>query len=44
MGSHDRAKNDDIVGIPALWVDIDIADPAHAAENLPPDYAAVVLH
>ena len=40
MGSHDRAKNDDIVGIPALWVDIDIADPAHAAENLPPDYAA----
>ena len=37
---HERAKSTDIVAIPALWVDIDIAGDAHAAKSLPPDYAA----
>ena len=38
ISQYERAVNDDIVAIPALWVDIDIADSAHAAQNLPPDY------
>ena len=38
--AHERAKNADIVAIPALWVDIDIAGDAHAAKSLPPDYIA----
>lgn len=38
--AHERAKSTDIVAIPALWVDIDIAGDAHAAKSLPPDYAA----
>ena len=37
---HERAKAADIVAIPALWVDIDIAGEHHAAKALPPDYAA----
>ena len=36
--AHERAKSADIVAIPALWVDIDIAGDAHAAKALPPDY------
>lgn len=36
---YERAKNADIIGIPGLWVDIDIAG-GHAAENLPPNYQA----
>ena len=36
--AHERAKSADIVAIPALWVDIDIAGDAHAAKSLPPDY------
>ena len=35
-----RAKNEDIIAIPALWVDIDIEGAGHAAKNLPPTYAA----
>lgn len=38
LNYYERAKNEDIIGIPALWVDIDIADNTHKAENLPPDY------
>lgn len=36
---YERAKNADIIGLPGLWVDIDIAG-EHAAENLPPNYEA----
>lgn len=33
-----RGKNEDILAVPALWVDIDIADPsAHKQEKLPQD-------
>ena len=38
--AHERAKSADIIAIPALWVDIDIAGDAHAAKSLPPDYTA----
>ncbi|MBF1694901.1 MAG: hypothetical protein HXO82_10795, partial [Selenomonas sp.] len=38
--AYERAKSSDIVSIPGLWVDIDIAGGAHAAKALPPDYAA----
>ena len=38
--AHERAKSADIVAIPGLWVDIDIAGYAHAAKALPPDYIA----
>ena len=38
--AHERAKSADIVAIPGLWVDIDIAGDGHAAKALPPDYAA----
>lgn len=38
--AYERAKSSDIVGIPGLWVDIDIAGGGHAAKALPPDYAA----
>lgn len=39
-GICEQAKNEklsepDIIGIPALWVDVDIYHPAHAAQNLP---------
>lgn len=37
---YERAKSSDIVSIPGLWVDIDIAGDGHAAKALPPDYAA----
>ncbi len=36
-GQYERPKNTDIIGIPALWADIDISDAAHKAANLPPD-------
>ena len=38
--AYERAKSSDIVGIPGLWVDIDIAGGGHAAKSLPTDYAA----
>ena len=38
--AYERAKSSDIVSIPGLWVDIDIAGGAHATKALPPDYAA----
>ena len=39
---YERAKGEDIIGIPALWIDIDIADKAHKAENLPQDYESAI--
>ena len=38
--AYERAKSSDIVAIPVLWVDIDIAGGGHAAKALPPDYTA----
>jgi hypothetical protein len=35
-----RGGSADCISIPALWADIDIAGPGHAATNLPPDRAA----
>lgn len=40
LGDYERAKNEDVSSISALWVDIDIADGSHAAENLPVDVQA----
>ena len=37
LGKWERGGNDDIIGIPAIWVDIDIADKdAHKKKALPP--------
>lgn len=40
LNDYERPKNEDVSGISAFWVDIDIADTAHAADNLPPDVSA----
>ena len=40
LEQFERAKSTDIIGIPGLWIDIDIASDAHAADNLPPDYTS----
>jgi hypothetical protein len=38
LGPHRRAKMSEIVGIPGLWLDIDLFDPdAHKKHNLPAD-------
>jgi hypothetical protein len=34
--SKGRGGTDDIIGIPAIWIDIDIQDEAHQKKNLPP--------
>mgnify|MGYP001177951573 CR=1 FL=1 len=34
-GRDNRCMQKDIVGIPALWLDLDILDPAHKKKNLP---------
>ena len=39
-----RGGNDDVCAIPGLWVDIDIAGPAHKANDLPPNVEAVTQH
>lgn len=39
-----RGGNDDVCAIPGLWVDIDIAAPAHKANDLPPNVEAVTQH
>jgi hypothetical protein len=39
-GPKRRCPVEDIVGVPALWVDIDVAGPAHKKKNLPPDMGA----
>ena len=35
-----RGRAKDVLCLPALWADLDIAGPAHHAANLPPDRAA----
>ncbi|MHC1694079.1 MAG: hypothetical protein AB9835_02130 [Eubacteriales bacterium] len=37
-----RGKYNDVVGIPGLWLDIDIASPQHSSESYPPDYETVM--
>lgn len=41
-GSRERCLANEIVGISGLWADIDIADPHHKKNNLPPDNAAAM--
>lgn len=40
--SQGRGSAATIVGIPSIWADIDISDPVHAKENLPPSIEAVL--
>lgn len=44
-GTHQRAKANEIVAIPGLWTDADIADPGHKKQNLPQsiDHAMALL-
>ena len=44
-GTHQRAKANEIVAIPGLWIDADIADPGHKKQNLPQsiDHALALL-
>ncbi len=42
LGSHRRGKRAEVTLLPALWIDIDIAGPGHAANNLPRDVTEVV--
>lgn len=37
-----RGSNEDVIAIPGLWVDIDIAGPAHKETNLPPDMDSAI--
>ncbi len=34
-----RGSVEDVVALPAMWLDVDLADPAHKQTNLPPDVA-----
>src|SRR5262245_39198710 len=36
FGPHKRCTADQVAGIVGLWVDFDIAGPAHQKQNLPP--------
>ena len=36
FGAARRGSYDDVIAIPGLWIDIDVAGPAHRAANLPP--------
>lgn len=42
LGNYERPKINEISGIGVLWADIDIADTAHAAPNLPPDVSSAI--
>jgi len=35
QAKNEKLSEPDIIGIPALWADVDIFHPAHAAQNLP---------
>ena len=35
-----RVRADRVAGIPGLWADVDVADPAHKKQNLPPSMEA----
>lgn len=36
LGTHRRGGLEDVSRVQALWVDVDVAHPTHAAQNLPP--------
>lgn len=38
-GPKQRAKADQIVAVPAFWLDIDVKGPVHKHDDLPPDFA-----
>lgn len=38
---YQRCKAHEVVGIPGLWLDVDIMDPAHKKANLPEDFRQV---
>jgi len=40
LGSGSRGGDDDCAQFPALWADVDVQGPAHAADDLPPSFAA----
>lgn len=37
LTKYQKGSADDVVQVPALWLDIDFLHPTHAAKNLPPD-------
>ena len=41
-GPNERCKARCTVGIPALWIDLDVAGPAHQKQNLPPTIGAAL--
>lgn len=41
-GPYKRGTRADVCALPGFWVDIDLAGPGHAAEDLPPTLAAAV--
>lgn len=38
LGTHARGAADDIAGIPALWLDLDVAGPGHTTKAYPPSF------
>ncbi|MBP2629863.1 MAG: hypothetical protein H6Q70_491 [Firmicutes bacterium] len=43
LGEYERPKINEISGVSVFWADIDIADNAHAANNLPPDVQSAIM-
>ena len=41
-GEYKRSSKDTVSGIGALWLDVDIAGPAHQKKNLPIDYTEAI--
>lgn len=42
LGPHRRCKANEVAGIVGLWCDIDVADPVHSKQNLPPDEESAI--
>jgi hypothetical protein len=42
LGSKRRGKKKQIIGLPGLYMDIDVAGSAHKNKNLPPTFAAAI--
>lgn len=42
LGPHRRGAKGDVVALTALWVDVDVQGPGHAAANLPPTFSDAV--
>lgn len=42
FGEPTERKADNVIGIPGVWVDLDIADPVHKKGNYPPDLDAAM--